>query len=327
MPIACHPFVTNCDFDIHPNDPTDQTAKIQAAFDTAISECVPLWLQAGVYLATQLTVPRGLRLIGAGMGGVVNTKGTVFMQPKDFDGSLFVNAALPASEWQHWTQFEHIHLAKEAGGIATQGHGIDISNPIGEGFRFYDVMVEGFPQSGVRLQRGGTPMWISDLHLFRNGEYGLDLAKGVGDRAHCLSIERISGDDNAKALIRLKAFGDLSEHVSIKHIKSEAHAAGKQPYVIELENIYQINVDIEHIGGMLSSAAIPTADALVRIVGDFTGSVNMRSAYIPGYKAALRDHRTNADAVEQGRIHPMLIAAESWSFPNLYGSRQRGGGL
>jgi hypothetical protein len=318
---TCHPYLTNCDFDIHQNDSSDQTAKIQEMLDTAHEECTVAWLKAGVYWVTQLSIPRGLYFRGSGMGGVVNTKGTVLAQPKDVNGSLLVNAPLPANEWHHWGGVECMHLYKEPGGTATEGHGIDISSPVGEDFRPMRLMIENFPQSGIRYRRGGTPVWLSDLHIFRCGEYAIDLEKEVGDRAHCLTIERISGDDNGKAMIRLKTFGDLSEHVSIKHIKAETHGAGKMPYVFEFENIYQIGIDIEHVGGMVSGTAAPGCDALAVIKGDFTGRIHMKSAYIPGYESALRDKRTNADAAEQARNFPMTIAGETFSFPMLYGTR------
>jgi hypothetical protein len=320
---SCHPYLTNCDFDIHPNDPSDQTAKIQEMLDTAAAECVVAWLRAGVYWVTQLSIPRGCYFRGSGMGGVVNTKGTVLAQFKDFDGSLIVNAPLPTTEWQHWGGVEFMHLYKEPGGTATQGHGIDMSNPVGEDFRPYRLMIENFPQSGIRYRRGGTPVWLNDLHIFRCGEYAIDLEKSGGDRLHCCSIERISGDDNGLGMIHLKTVGDLSEQVSIKHIKAEAHQAGKHPYLFVFEDISQIFIDIEHIGGVVSAAATPTCDALVRIAGNFTGTVDITKAWITGYKSMLRDHRTNADAGEQARNFPMsaVFSSAALRFPPIYGVR------
>ena len=323
--MTCFPFVTGCDFNIIPNSPDDQTVKLQEMFDTAANECIEARLKAGVYWVTTLLKPRGLYLRGAGLGGTVNTKGTVFAQHQGVNASLIKSAVLPANEWHHWGGMEGIHLYKEPAseGVTpdTIGHGIDMEYPVGEDLRFQRVMIENFPQSGLRYRKGGTPVWINDLHVFRCGEYAIDLEKGGGDRLHCCSIERISGDNNGRGMIHLKTVGDLNEQVSIKHIKAEASIAGRHPHIFVFEDISQIGIDIEHVGGVVLPAATAGADALVRIVGIFTGRVHMKNAYINGYESALRDHRTNADAGQQARNFPMTIAGESFSFPMLYGNR------
>ena len=322
--MTCLPFLTICDFPgLIPNTPDDMTAKLQEMFDTAASECKVAWLPAGLYRATTLTMPRGLYVRGAGIGGTVSHKGTVFVQPQGVNASLIKNAPLPASEWQHWGGLESVQLYKEpvvSGGVAdTIGHGIELDARVGEDWRPYRMMIANFPEDGIRYRKGGTPVWLTDLHIFRCGGFAINLEKGGGDRAHCTTIERISGDSNGKGLIKLKTFGDLSENVSIKHLKAEALALGKHPCVIELEDCYQIGVDIEHVGGLVNAAANPTADALVHLRGNFTGRVHLRNAYIPGYKSALRDFSAEASAAEQARTFPQVVAGGSFHYPMKYG--------
>ena len=324
--MTCLPFLTICDFPgLVPNTGEDMTAKIQEMFDTADAECTKAVFPAGVFTVTELFMPRGLYVLGAGLGGTVSHKGTVFLQPQGVNKSLLRNKPLPASEWQHWGGIEGVHLHKVPAAVGqtpdTIGHGVDLDCRVGEDWRPYRSMIENFPQSGIRYRKGGTPVWITDMHIFRCGEYAIDLEKGGGDVAHCTTIERISGDNNGLGMVKLKTLGTLNEHVSIKHIKAEATIAGRHPHLFVFENIYQVGIDIEHVGGVVLPAATPGADALVRIVGDFTGRVHQRACHIQGYKSALRDHRTVADAAQQGRNFPMTIAGESFSFPMLYGSR------
>jgi hypothetical protein len=314
------PFLVCNDFGIIPNSENDQTTEVQNILNAAATECMEWRPHPGRYVITQVTQPRGAYVRGVGTGARVSKPGSVFVQPKDFNGSMIKeDPTLPDNEWMHWGGWESCMLVKEPGGTATEGHAIDIAKPVGENYKIQNVHIEGFPESGIRYRRGGTPVWLRDIHVFRCGKYGIDLEKGPGDKLNCGAIDWLSGDDNGIALVHLKTQGDLSEHFSIKHVKAETRVAGKQAYVFHFEDIYQIGIHIEHVGGVCVGQGATTAQAIVYLTGNFTGRVHVKNAYIPGMKAVLKDMSNSAVPAQQNRVFPQVVAGGSFSYPMLYG--------
>jgi hypothetical protein len=316
------PFLVNNDFGIVANSENDQTTEIQNLLNAAASECIEWRPHAGRYIFTQVTQPRGAYIRGIGTGAPQSKPGTVFIQPKDFNGSMVKeDPTLPTNEWMHWGGWENCFFLKEKGGTATIGSAIDIGRPVGENYKIQNVHIDGFPESGIRYRRGGTPVWLRDIHVFWCGQYGIDLAKGGGDVLNCGAIDWLSGDDNGIALVHLMTQGTLGENFAITHVKGETRTANRQKYLFHFEKVFQLGIHISHVGGMALGAGAGTADALVWLTDSFTGRVYIENANVPGYKAVLRDHSLEASEAERNRVHTQLLAGERFAYPMKYGAR------
>jgi hypothetical protein len=287
--MAC-PFAVAEDFEIVPNDPSDQASKIQTYLNSVDHGGI-CWLPKGKYIASTFYLPYGVRFWGVG----VAPNATVIEQPADYDGDLITSdPSLSTNAWEHWGEIAYMRIQKQTGGLATVGNGIHFNTGIGENMKCHDLLIRDFPQSGLKFAQGGTPVWIHDIHGFDNGAYLIDLSKPGNRRMQITSIQRISGDNNKLGTIYISTVGDKSEDIYIEHVKCEASKAGRQLCVVHLDKVNNLGVHVKHIGGFTTSAAVPTLEGIVKLTGSFQGSRLYYQGHIPGYPYAVRDYTTSA---------------------------------
>jgi hypothetical protein len=313
------PFAVIEDFpDIVPNTPDDLSQPFQNALNGLGTGDI-LYVRKGKYRISQISLPRGVELRGVGIA----PNATVFEQIASFSGSAIVNdPSIPTSEWQHWGGVKHLRLTKEAGWdpLTVTGHGIYMDRMIGEDFMMEHLLISGFPQSGIRCAQGGTPAWIKHIHVFGNGEYGIDMYKPGNRVLQNCHLDHISADNNKLAVIRIGGMGDKSENVHISHVKAESFIPGNQTDIILLDGINNIGVTVEHVGGNTSAdsrnppAGVKKLNAIVSIVRGTGGRVHMHNTYIGGYPYALyRNHAgtywINMADAERGQsvVYPAAI--------------------
>lgn len=287
------PFIYATHSGIVPNIEEDQTQEIQAVIDSLNQKAGIIWFDPGIYKVTQLRLPIGVSIWGSGIASPPHT-GTVFFQPNGVDKSLFINdpGQLGPTDYMHWNQFRNFAMRKEEPVIDTIGSGFDLSCRIGEGFDLSHIMAVGFPESGIKLRNGGEPAWgVHDIHCFRNGQYGIDCNKGGGDAWFPLHLDKISGDNNGKALIRVGTVGNAHETIHLSHIKSESSDPGKQLDIIELFNVFAVNVTIEHLSGFGIQGV--TGNNVIHLTGSSNARVMGKSVYASNFNRLIRDDQRN----------------------------------
>lgn len=237
---------------------TDDTAAIQAALDL---NNAPVFLPAGSYVVTQLEIYMGTNIYGASCGGPGNM-GTRLYQKDGSNVSIIVpKSTIPVNEWVHWVQIRDLSLRGNS--ESTGGCGIEITRRTGENFLISGVIVNGFPESGIRLTRGSTPGMIFNCASFQNGEYGFDLQRTGVDVWHQFCLRSVSGDNNGTALIRVKSYGAAEDMIFIDGVKSETSEADTQQDVIVLDSLSNAVIKVENV----TAQAMVSMRSVVRITG------------------------------------------------------------
>jgi hypothetical protein len=222
---------------------------------------------SGRYVVKQIILRDGVSLIGLGMNPPPHGEGTTLEQAPGADADFIVNdPKLNGGGYQHWSTISNLRIAAAAGG-GTRGSGIRFNARTGEGTKLEHLLIIGFPESGVSVSRGAEPFYGDDLHLFRNGKYGIDINRTGGDANQMVKLSVISGDDNGLALIHIGPSGGLlyAESYLIEGVKAEKHTPGKQNDVIILDKMNGSPVVILSVGAQNTSGE--QADAIVRVEG------------------------------------------------------------
>jgi hypothetical protein len=241
---------------------------IQEAIDIAGSKGGgTVLVPSGRYVAKQIVLKDGVSLIGVGMNPPPHGEGTTLEQAPGANTDFIVDdPKLSGTGFQHWSTIANIRIVAGAGG-GTRGSGIRFNARTGEGTKLDHLLIIGFPESGVSLSRGAEPFYADDLHLFRNGKYGIDINRTGGDANQLVKLSVISGDDNGISLIRIGPSGGLlyAESYLIEGVKAEKHTPGKQNDVILLDHMNGSPVVILSVGAQNTSGE--QADAIVRVEG------------------------------------------------------------
>jgi hypothetical protein len=241
---------------------------IQEAIDTAATKGGGVVLvPSGRYVLRQIVLREGVSLMGLGMNPPPHGEGTTLEQAPGADTDFIVNdPKLIGGGYQHWSRISNLRIMASAGGGA-RGSGIRFNSRTGEGTKLEHLLIIGFPESGVLLARGAEPFYGDDLHLFRNGKYGIDINRTGGDANQMVKLSLISGDDNGISLIHIGPSGGLlyAESYLIEGVKAEKHTPGKQNDVILLDRMNGSPVVILGVGAQNTSGE--QADAIVRVEG------------------------------------------------------------
>jgi hypothetical protein len=241
---------------------------IQDAIDSAATKGGGVVLvPSGRYVVRQIVLRDGVSLMGLGMNPAPHGEGTTLEQSPGADTDFIVNdPKLSGGGYQHWSRISNLRIVASAGGGA-RGSGIRFNSRTGEGTKLEHLLIIGFPESGVSLTRGAEPFYGDDLHLFRNGKYGIDINRTGGDANQMVKLSLISGDDNGISLIHIGPSGGLlyAESYLIEGVKAEKHTPGKQNDVILLDRMNGSPVVILGVGAQNTSGE--QADAIVRVEG------------------------------------------------------------
>jgi hypothetical protein len=309
------PFVTACDFEIIDSTTEDQTQKVQDAVNSLAGKGGLVWLGNVHVMVTAFSLPRGVELRGVG----IMPGSTWLEQFADYDGSMILHdPTLPTNEWQHWGGVSHMRLSKQAGwtpGTKT-GHGIFMDVPVGENFICHDLIINGFPEAGLRYAQGGTPVWIHDIHGSKNGTYLVDTYMAPGRRLQNCEISHVSADNNTLGAIRIGRTGHWSESTHIHHVKAEAFLANTHPCVIDIDQVAYNSIRIEQVGGQVGSAAMAGLDAIIKVRNGFGGGrLHWKDVYIGGYPNLFRN------TVGAGFTIPLTSdhsKGHAWDYPVTY---------
>lgn len=241
---------------------------IQDAIDSAATKGGGVVLvPSGRYVARQIVLRDGVSLMGLGMNPPPHGEGTTLEQAPGANTDFIVNdPKLNGGGYQHWSRISNLRIVASASG-SSRGSGIRFNARTGEGTKLEHLLIIGFPESGVSLSRGAEPFYGDDLHLFRNGSYGIDINRTGGDANQLVKLSLISGDDNGLSLIHIGPSGGLlyAESYLIEGVKAEKHTPGKQNDVILLDRMNGSPVVILGVGAQNTSGE--PADAIVRVNG------------------------------------------------------------
>jgi hypothetical protein len=278
------------------DDPTltkDQTAPLQAFLDGTLDNAqgagkaiLPPWRIA----FTQIRVKAGLDLEGCGIGPRFDPgRGTYLKQLPGINLDAIINGTGSPGNWMHWTRLSNFRL--EGDPSNTAGSGIKYNVSPGEGCVMDRVMVVGFPENGIHFADGATPLKCRDLHVFRNGQYGLKIGDAEGTkRVYATLIETISGDSNGKALVGLQRLQRDYSVMCFMHVKSEGTTSGSQDDTFHIEDC-TAGVEI-HSMSMLGIQPRTTVKSMVRIKGPATPWVGLYNCGGSGIDNLIVDEAT-----------------------------------
>ncbi|MFZ0038287.1 MAG: glycosyl hydrolase family 28-related protein [Candidatus Acidiferrales bacterium] len=221
---------------------------------------------SGRYTARQIVLRFGVSLRGLGMNLPPHGEGTTLEQTPGADADFIVSdSSLRGTDNQHWSVISNMRILGNASNRS--GSGIRFNSRTGEGTKLEHLLIIGFADSGVSLTRGAIPFYADDVHVFRNGKYGIDVSRTGGDANQLVKLSMISGDDNGISLIHIGPSGGLldAESYLIEGVKAEKHTPGKQNDVILLDNMNGSPVVILGVGAENTSGE--QADAIVRVDG------------------------------------------------------------
>lgn len=256
------------------DDPTvslDQTEKLQAFLDGAQDGAfgagkaiLPPWRIA----FRQIKVGPGLDLEGSGIGPQFDSgRGTFLKQlPGTNLDAIVNNSKSGPGQWMHWTRLANFRLEGNLSGGDTLGSGIKYLTSTGEGCVLDRIFIKNFPECGVWMADGATPMKMTDLHVFQNGQYGLRVGDSVGTkRVYASLIETISGDGTGLGLVHLHRLQRDYSVLCFMHVKSEGVTSGTQDNTFVIEDC-TAGVEI-HTMSMLGILPRTSVKSMVRIKG------------------------------------------------------------
>lgn len=273
----------------------DRHPTVQSAIDEAASKGGGVVLvPSGKYVERQIILRVGVSLAGMGMDMRVKGRGTILEQSPGANTDFIVSDTnLKPTDFQHWSTISNLCLTGNK--VNTSGSGIRINTRTGEGFRLEHLLIQNFAESAVTISRGAEPFEANDLHMFRNGKYGIDITRTPGDINQLIKLSLMSGDDNGIALIHIERSGGAStpETYLIEGVKAEKRTPGKQNNVILLENMQGSPVVIMAVGAI--NISHEPADAVVRVNGTWARLSYMGLSHDANYTYTINDtarHKT-----------------------------------
>lgn len=250
------------DFGAKGDGVTDDTAAIQAALNSAKTTSRCVFIPKGAYIITQIAIPNGLRIYGAGIGGYGSITTTYLYDTTKLiqksgvnDDAIVFDCPLDGSG--NYRLF-NIHLSDfivlKQGVADTLGNGISArqvgtdrnvnsNHCLVNGLPIFErLLVRGFPENGMYFKQGAVPLYCNDLNFIFNGGYGLRI-DGLNYLRNVI-IRNVSGDGNkGRACIRIGSSNPHSQ-IAIDGVYSEYRSDnpygnstgfnGAQPYAIEV---------------------------------------------------------------------------------------------
>jgi hypothetical protein len=273
------------------DDLTDDTTAIQAALNAASGQtgAATVFLPGGDYYVSQLSIPQGVSLVGAGPGMQPNA-GTRLWQIDGVNVSAIVGGACTATtNYWHWSKIRDLAIRKVGGSADTLGSAIEVACRSGESLLFQHLLLQDFPQHGLWLRHGGVPVMITDVHPFGNQGYGINLERTAGDVWNMVTLQGISGDSNTLALLRISGGGAAMETFHVQDVKAEATGSApvRQPVVILLDGVGGAPVSIENISATVSGGA--TITDLIKVQGTGSARVFLTNSRCNGCTNLLTD--------------------------------------
>lgn len=315
-------------------DGSDQTTELQDALNAAAPSTGParLYIPAGHYRFDQLTMPRGVSVIGAGWGGRgtiyggtyagnhnatmleqnsgVNDDAIVFERDTDFDSEAY--------QYIGPTVIRDLILQGSASASAGSGIKLESRGPTKEalansGLWLERLAVQGFAEDGIEFPLGCVPGFFSQVNAYFNSRYGISVTRDATlGNVQALGFHRIEGDSNSEGLIYL--FGlKASDSVGFDNIKSEMRSnpfrtgVNMQENVIVLEDCQDTAIhvrDLTHVSSELDGAgpAYLAPGPAIKVISSAPGKVPK----ITWDGVAVRIH----DGSETGGPGPVLDDAD-----------------
>lgn len=290
---------------------TDGQAALAAAIEDArvsvfsgTTAGATVLLPAGRITIDQVGLPEGVSLRGAGQ------RATELWQKDGVNHSMIVNApTISAIGFLHYASVTDMALRKKVGTVDTLGCAIELNCRMGELCHVHRLLITNWPESGIRLNRGGQPVVIRDVHAFGCGAYAIDLRRTAGDVFHMVNLDTISGDNHGKGLIHLGLVGGQGiETFRLANIKAECLVDGTMPCVIDLDGVgARTGIQIDNLGFY----DIKVSPAIVRIS---SGAARMMG----GCVRALQ-HPVLIDDIPAARQVPYDAMRLAWAYDSTIG--------
>ena len=199
------------------NKTVDDTTSIQNALNFAKGAVHKVYVPKGKYTITQIAVPSGIELYGAGSGGYGSSTtsssaaffdtSTLLQKYGYSDDAIVFDCPLESSFYR--LSFLNIHdlaVVKDLNAADTIGNGIscrqvgqdrtlDASHCLVNGIcEINRVLVRGFPENGIYIRQGCAPGYFHNLDFIFNGGYGIRFDGLTYSRGVVLT--NIAGDGN-----------------------------------------------------------------------------------------------------------------------------------
>jgi hypothetical protein len=250
---------------------TDDTAAFQAAITAAATyrQCRVL-VPSGHYRISQIVIKNGVYLVGEGTKKVGSTAAQVIgswcQQTEDTNDNMVVLDPARVGTWQESSGITGMRFTGHDSNVS--GSGLHTEGVrLGEDFQLNWCWFEDFADDGITIDAGTQPGMITNVHLFRNGRYGINAYRGAFDIWQSFEMANISGDSNGLALIRLATgMNSLINGSSflIRNVKSEIGVDGTQQNTIILDNLLGSMVTLLNVNVILSGTSTG-ANSIVQI--------------------------------------------------------------
>lgn len=269
--------VTNVlDFGADPTGVVDSTDAIQDALDYAKTTTRCVFIPKGSYVITQIAIPTGLHVYGAGVGGYGSTTTSYIYDTTELIQKSGVNKDAIVFDCPFDIAYRLFHVYLHDFGVLKEGTTDTIGNGISavqvgtdrnvdgnhclvNGLAVFErIQVRGFPENGMYFRRGAVPMYLNEIYTIFNKGYGIRI-DGT-NYVKNIVMRNITGDGNTgRAVVRIASVNPDAQ-ITIDGLYGEFRAdcpygnssgfLGAQPYGVEV-------VDFNH------NSTVYIANALV----------------------------------------------------------------
>lgn len=322
----------------------DETVKINQFLQDCYNNQREAYFPRGVYRYSQLVVPSGLKIRGAGIGGYGINGAAAGTQFRQTVGANKHSIVFSGNLDQGTLQIGPVDISD----IMFRG---EVSNTSGSAIAFQGVdgtpgtiqdtvvikkcLFRYWPQSGIYSPAGARPFHVEDCNFLWNGEYGIDFIQSTANYVQAVHFQDISGDGNKLGLVRLKGL-DKHGSVTFTSVKSERRVNPNDSLPGQLDCLIFEDCDdtaitvngLTHISSVPSGSFHEPPGAAMVVKG--TGkpqttwrgvTVRVRATDVAGTPATLKDEALShsiAEGVREG-IYGGTDGKYRWSM-----SAQRG---
>ena len=220
----------------------DSTDAINAALESVWADpSAPkdVYLPGGVYVASQIAVPQGVSLRGAGWGnyqgfddlGFPSTAGTLIQQLPGSEKSLIVlshTSVVGAGRWWGPGGISYLNLlgpdVMVRDNPATTGSGLAFRTVDGtavniqDGCDFRFIQAIRFPENGFDIPAALVPATLTVCRAFNSGKYGFDFSNCFYSQN--IDLDHCTADANVLGGVRFK-YGSPHSSITVTGFKSE----------------------------------------------------------------------------------------------------------